>query len=295
MKKILFLLVVGVLALGVPARALETPWRSLFNGKNLEGWETYLSKPQPGWDVPGLKRDEKGAYAEPLGVGRDPFQVFTAVQADGLPALRISGQGFGTITTKESFENYHFRMQFKWGEKKWEPRLKAKRDSGLLYHVHSAPGAMWGDWPKSVEMQIQEGDCGDLFAIGTQMTVPVRPLPSGSKEARVYDPRGELVMFELKPSGHETNRAVKLKDCEKPHGEWNTIDLICLGDDTIHVVNGTVVMRLHKARRLDGPQPAPLTKGAISLQTEGAEVFYRDMEIRPISEIPAEFAEKPIR
>jgi hypothetical protein len=97
-------------------------------------------------------------------------------------------------------------------------------------------------------------------------------------------------LFEQKaPIG---NRCVKLGDPEKPNGEWNTIDLICLGGDSIHVVNGVVVMRLHNAQRLDGPVPAPLTAGQISLQTEGAEVYYRNVELTPITAVPAEFAEK---
>jgi len=80
-------------------------------------------------------------------------------------------------------------------------------------------------------------------------------------------------------------------DAEKPRGEWNTLDLFCFDGDSIHIVNGRVVMRLHHAQRLDGAEPAPLTAGAISLQTEGAEVFYRNVEIQPIEKFPAEFAE----
>jgi len=50
-------------------------------------------------------------------------------------------------------------------------------------------------------------------------------------------------------------------------------------------------MRLHdEAQRLDEAAPAPLSSGQISLQTEGAEVYYRDIEIQPITAIPAEFA-----
>ncbi|MBW8863433.1 MAG: DUF1080 domain-containing protein, partial [Verrucomicrobia bacterium] len=66
---------------------------------------------------------------------------------------------------------------------------------------------------------------------------------------------------------------------------------ICFNGDSIHVVNGKVMMRLHNAQRVDGPSPVPLTSGTISLQTEGAEVYYRAVEIQPIKEIPAEFAE----
>lgn len=125
---------------------------------------------------------------------------------------------------------------------------------------------------------------GDLFALGAQIIVPARP----QGRLWIYDPKGAPTLFVQKPP--VGNRCVKLADVEVPHGEWNTLDLVCLGDTSIHMVNGQVVMRLHDAQRLDGGAPAPLTSGQISLQTEGAEVYYRDIEIQPITAIPAEFA-----
>jgi hypothetical protein len=82
---------------------------------------------------------------------------------------------------------------------------------------------------------------------------------------------------------------VRLVDAEKPLGEWNTLELIVFGDSSIHIVNGKVVMRLQHAQRLDGATPAPISAGQISLQTEGAEVYYRNVEIRPITSIPRAF------
>ena len=55
-------------------------------------------------------------------------------------------------------------------------------------------------------------------------------------------------------------------------------------------MNGKVVMRLHAPTRIDGALPLPVTEGAIILQSEGAEVFYRDVAFRPIRAIPAEYA-----
>jgi hypothetical protein len=68
--------------------------------------------------------------------------------------------------------------------------------------------------------------------------------------------------------------------------------LIAFGEDAIHIVNGKVVIRLHGPRRIDGDRTTPVTSGPIILQSEGAEIFYRDIEIRPITAIPAEFAAK---
>ena len=272
------------------AFAADESWRPLFNGKDFSGWETYLSKPFHTWDVPGLKRGTNGNYLEPIGKNRDPLKVFTVETVDGQPAIHVSGQGFGTLTTTETFTNYHLRLQVKWGERRWASRTNAVRDAGLLYFVHGEPGYRSESWPRSVEFQIQEHDLGDLYAIATQITVPARKEIQGTNNRTFYfyDPNGGPVLFvEKKPIGNRCRHSV---DAEKPRGEWNTLDLICFNGDSLHIVNGQVMMRLHNAQRLDGAEPAPLTSGAISLQTEGAEVFYRNVEIQPIEKIPAEFA-----
>jgi hypothetical protein len=209
--------------------------------------------------------------------------VFTVDTVDGAPAIHVSGQGFGTITTTETFTNFHLRMQIKWGEKRWAPRDKARRDAGLLYYSHGEPGAMSGNWPRSIEFQIQEQDIGDLYPVGTQISAYVH---QQNTNQWVYDPDGTLKLFE------KNRRCVKMGDAEKPRGEWNTLDLYCVKGDSVHVVNGKVMMRLHDAKRVDGAEPAPLTSGAISLQSEGAEVFYRNIEVQPIEKIPDELAGK---
>ncbi len=266
-------------------------WRPLFNGRDLGGWETFLGKPHASAEVPGLQRDAKGAYTEAIGRDRDPLGNFTVATVEGRPAIHISGQGFGYMATRENFGNYHLRLQFKWGVKKWPPRDQAVRDSGLLYHVHGEPAQSSGVWPASVELQIQEKDCGDLYAIVTRVTVPARSFTApDNKTLYQYDPAAAPVDFKQeKPIG---NRCVRLADFEKPVGEWNTIELICVGGDSIHIVNGHVVMRLKDARRVgEGGAWLPLAAGRIALQTEGAEIFYRDVEMRPVTAVPAEYKE----
>ena len=268
------------LLLAASAAAAEPGWQPLFNGRDLSGWDTFVGKPDKSWDVPGLKRDDNGNYPEAIGINRDPLKVFTVETVDGQPAVHISGQGFGTMTTTNSFANFHLRLQFKWGEKRWGRRANTVRDSGLLYFGSGDLGAVDGSWPRSIEFQIQEHDCGDLYTVGTRISVrAMKPT-----NLWIYDPKGEPTVFASRRPA--PGRCVKLANAEKPRGEWNTLELVCLGGDSIHIVNGTVVMRLSEARTLDG---APLTSGNISLQTEGAEVFYRQVEIQPITEVPKEF------
>jgi hypothetical protein len=270
-----------LLSAGAIAQAAEK-WHPLFNGRDLDGWEMFLTVPDASWDVPGMQRDVSGKYVEPIGKNRDPLKVFTVETVDGAPAIHISGQGFGVITTQETFTNFHVRLQVKWGERKWGSKLKSPRDTGLLYFVHGEPGFDHATWPRSIEFQIQEHDMGDLYALGSQVTVNARH----EGKLWLYDPAAPPVLFvQQPPTG---NRCVKLGDPEKPNGEWNTLDLYCVNGDSLHVVNGSVVMRLHRAERLDQGAPAPLTSGHVSLQTEGAEVFFRQVEVTPIDAFPAE-------
>src|SRR6476469_4391478 len=126
------LIVAALISLG--AAPQSSGWKPLWNGKNLDGWTTWMQAPSATSNVPGLKRDADGKYLEPIGSGRDPLNVFTVVNdVDGRPAIRVSGEVFGELRTRQSFKNYRLRLQFKWGEKKWPPRDGAttQRDSGL--------------------------------------------------------------------------------------------------------------------------------------------------------------------
>ncbi len=238
-----------------------------------------------------MVRGADGKYAEAIGYDRDPLKVFTVVEVDGRPAIRVSGEAFGELRTVESLSNYRLRLQFKWGEKRWPPRNQAStpRDSGLLYHIHSVPGTVWDTWPRAYEFQIQEHDVGDLYAVGSEISVRCRPRPMpDGKTLYVYDPQGDWREFSQVP-GKKDGRCVKQPDNEKRTGEWNTLELVCFGEDSLHIVNGKVVMRLHAPRRIDGVQPAVVTAGPILLQSEGAEVYYRDIEVQSITAIPPEF------
>jgi len=272
------------------ALAAEAPWRPLFNGKDLAGWDTEMMiLPDPTWNVPGLQRDASGNYTEAVGKNRDPLHVFTVTNLDGGPAIHVSGQGFGVMMTTAVFTNVHIRLQIKWGDLKWGKKIGQPFDTGLLYYCHSEAGVAPTDshktWPRCFEFQIMQGEFGDLYALGAQITVPAR------RDGRLwrYDPAGTNTLFVMQPPVN--NHCAHIVDPEKPKGDWNTLDLITFNGNSIHVVNGQVVMRLYNAQRLDGGAPAAIASGKICLQTEGGECYFRNVEFQPILEIPAEYAE----
>lgn len=158
--------------------------------------------------------------------------------------IHISGEEFGGLTTDAEYENYRLTVEFKWGTKKWPPRENVVRDSGILVHC-VGPDKVW---TKSIECQIQEHDCGDFWMVaGTTLEIDGKT---------------------------ETHFKKKKKDGEKPTGEWNTVEVVCDGDKITNIVNGVVVNEGTKAS---------VTKGKILLQSEGAEVYYRNIRLTPLS------------
>ena len=249
-------------------------WESLYNGKDLSGWDTYLG--------PALDDSGKIIGNEPIGLNKDPDHVFTIVKMDGENLIRISGEKWGAISTQKEYADYHLQLLFKWGTPTWGQKKNKKRDSGLLYHSVGRFGAEYGAWMRSLEFQIEEGNTGDFWGVGggTQ-DVPVSKRTDGEW---VYDPAGQLSTFNAtSPIGrHCTKRG----DAEKPWGQWNQLDLYCHGDTSVHVVNGQVMMVLYHSRQPDKSAFLPLVKGKLQIQSEGAEVFYKAIRIQPLDALP---------
>ncbi len=252
---------------------------SLFNGKDLRGWYTYQREPEPTSEVQGLKKED-GKYVEPIGLHKDPLNVFTVVNEDGKPAIRISGEVFGVLATEQEFGNYHLSMEFKWGVKKYPPRNDKKRDSGILYHSVGKDGAMGGAWMRSVELQVQEGDVGDLWCVDST-TARVRTIPLENKKFQ-YHPEGEIRSIDMR----EDRFCQKSEDFEKGQGEWNRLDIYAYGRESFHVINGKRNMHLTDIGQIVNGKIQSLTSGKIQIQSEGAEVFYRDIVLRPIERMP---------
>lgn len=274
--KLLLLLMLCAILFGFTTSLKKDHWKNLFNSKDLTGWDTYIG--------PDLDDSGKPITSTPIGLNNDPRHVFTIVKDNGENIIRISGENWGAISTKEEYENYHLQLQFKWGALSWRQKKGKKKDSGLLYHSVGKYGADYGAWMRSQEFQIEEGNCGDYWGVAGGMAD--MPVIKKSETDYVYTPQGTMLVFSQgSPQGRH---CIKQGDSENPTGQWNTVDLYCHGDTSIHVVNGKVMMVLYHNRQLDNGQELPLIKGKIQVQSEGAEVFYKQIKIQPIDRLPAE-------
>jgi hypothetical protein len=267
-------IVLTIAVFGFKAGIKSNKWTTLFNGKDLTGWDTYIG--------PDLDDKGKPLTGTPIGLNNDPRHVFTVVNNDGENVIRISGENWGAITSQKEYENYHLQLQFKWGVLSWGQKKGKKKDSGLLYHSVGKYGADYGAWMRSQEFQVEEGNTGDYW--GVAGGIADMPVIKRFDTAYVYNPQGTLTTF--KEGTKQGRRCIKNGDAENPTGQWNTIDLYCHGDTSIHMVNGKVMMVLYHNRQLEGGQELPLAKGKIQIQSEGAEVFYKGIMIETIDKLP---------
>jgi hypothetical protein len=237
----------------------------LFNGKDLTNFYTYLAAPQ------GKK--------EPLGKNNDPLKVFTVV--DG--AIRVSGEVYGGFITEREYGNYRLIVEYKWGEKTYKPRENSARDSGILLHCSGEDGSAGGAWMPAIECQMIEGGTGDLILIGNKehprrITAEVETRggqpyykPGGS----VREFNGGRINWYARDMNWKDVKGFRGKeDLEKPVGEWNRYEITSDGDTITAVLNGKVTAMGTKCN---------VTKGKILFQSEAAEVFFRKIDLQPLT------------
>jgi len=223
-------------------------WNELID-MDLSQWDNYLSfQYQPGYDGTSPK-NEQGELIAPIGLNNPSYDVFTTFQEGDDNIIRNSGEYYGCLITKKEYEKYHFQLKYKWGDKKWAYRKDLLKDSGILYHsIGPMAVEYWRSWMLSQEFQIMEGHTGDFWSQA-----------NSAIDIRAYKPESNL-----DPMAHESqdyltismdspyrNYCLRSGNYEKPHDEWNTLDLFCFEDKSLHLVNGEVVMILKNSRYID--------------------------------------------
>lgn len=262
MKKSIIAMASAVLLMASCGKNQEA-WTPLFNGQNLDGWEKFVGPPFEGH--------------EELAQTATPDNVFSIVDMDGQKVIRISGEVYGSLATKDTFSNFHARMVMKWGKK-----ITRSLNCGFLYYGHGPLGVAFGTWQSSIECQLQHGNMGGLFVIGDSVSLSVQAAMPDSDY--IYKPGAADVEFS-KAGGRRMIRPGA--DAENPVGEWNTIDIYCVGQRSVHVVNGKVTMVTDGLSTMADGKKVALTGGSLQLQSEGSELFVKSVEIQPIAEIPA--------
>jgi hypothetical protein len=223
----------------------------------------------------------------------DPLRVFTVVdQVDGAPAIRVSGERWGGLVTRETYRDYRLVVEFRWGLATWGERKSGARDSGVLVHCQGPDGNTGADfngpWMRSVEAQVIEGGVGDIILVGgfegrgPRLTPHITARAGKDRDGEaVFDPTGEAREFasdRINWFGRDPDWEDRLgfrgkQDVESPSGQWTRLEVIADGDRVTNVVNGKVVN--------EGTRSS-LTEGKILLQSEGAEIYFRRIDLEPL-------------
>jgi Domain of Unknown Function (DUF1080) len=261
-------------------------WKPLLD-KDLSQFDVYLG--YRGDQIRSVLNGTAAADLKPVGLNSPGQNVVTVIERDGKPTLRISGEFYGCAATKQEFANFQFRARVKWGEKKWEPRLTEPKDSGILYFSRGDFGVdYWKAWALSQEFQVIEHGMGEYWTIANAnidiRVGPKEPSPDKNPDAPKWNPQAPWMAFSG-PNNHALAGSAQDRD-----GEWNQLELVCFRGDCVHIVNGTVVMALAHSRYQDSDKLVPLTSGKFQIQSEAAEVFYQDIEVRTIGKLPAKYA-----
>ncbi|MEQ9289672.1 MAG: DUF1080 domain-containing protein [Cyclobacteriaceae bacterium] len=269
-----------------PAKQNNHQWVELIDA-HLSKWDKYLSfQHQAGYDGTPPK-NAQGELIDPIGLNQPNYDVFTTVQDGDDTIIRVTGEYYGCLVTKEEYKNYHFQLKYKWGNTKWAIRKDKLMDSGILYHSNGPHGAeFWRSWMLSHEFQIMEGHTGDFWSQASS-AIDIRAYkPESVMDPVAHESQDYIPLFWGGPYGIYCSRS---GNYEKPKDEWNTLDLYCFEDKSLHVVNGKVVMILKNSRyREEDGTNVPMTKGKIQLQSEAAEIFFKEIKIRKLDSLSQE-------
>jgi hypothetical protein len=232
MQRIAFLALFGALLVNCsPSQSTsENLSVSLFNGNDLTGWHA---------DVPDMDKDS---------TLQTPFIVRNGM-------LVSLGNPGGHLITDSVFQNYRLEVDYRFAG--------TPGNCGVLVHA-STPRALYGMFPKSLEVQMMHENAGDFWCIVQDVKVPDMEKRRGPKENwGIVEEKGR--------------RIINLTDdSEKPLGEWNSMTIECV-DRSIRVwLNGDLVN--------DGFE-CTADRGQIAVQAEGAEVEFRKLLLTPISKL----------
>jgi hypothetical protein len=291
MKKYFILIALAILFSLTSATKNSNPpkeegWIKLLDN-NLSKWEMYLSYKHKNGYSGKIPTDNNGNEIQPVGYNKNVNNMFTVIQENNEPVLKVSGEYYGCVFTKENYKNYRLKLQVKFGTKKWEPRTDKLMDAGLLYHSQGKAGVdYWRAWMLSQEFQIMEGHFGDYWNIANSAIDIKSYIPEGTMNA-VADESQEFIPFGA--NTENSGFCLRKMSAETPNNGWTEMELVCYEGKSLHIVNGKVVMVLQNSRYFDGENFQPLIEGKIQLQSEAGEVYYKDVKIKPINKMPTEF------
>lgn len=230
---------------------------SLYNGKDFKGWTLVTRGGEP------------GEAAKVFSVGENGTVHVFKNHPDGFELDTGNSYTHGMMWTERTYSKFIFRFQYKWGTKRVNNFGRFQYDAGAYYHVTNQKIWPWGlEYQVRYNHETDENHTGDFWM-------------STIKGQWYADESGKFFQAPW-AGGRPTERrgGEHRAPLDVPHhaldGEWNTCEIIVMGDRyALHKLNGVVV---NYAEELESD------RGVIGLQSETAEIFYRNIEIKEFDE-----------
>jgi hypothetical protein len=229
----------------------EPQWRSLFNGRDLDGWKIKFAGHPLGENIHNTFSVRDGV----IHVSYDGYE-------------KLDGQ-FGHLFYPEPFSHYRLRFEYRFiGEQVAGSPTWGLRNNGVMIHSQP-PETMTIDqpFPTSVEVQV----------LGSDGVTP-------RTTANVCTPGISILLNGVRSEEHCFNSAAP----SPPPGEWASIEVEVHGNRLIrHIVNGQVVMEYSEPLLDEDSSWSPtraLSSGYLAFQAESHPTEIRNVEIMVLDE-----------
>lgn len=239
----------------------EQEFVSLFNGQDWTGW--YLK----------IRSGDSAMAHKVYSIEDGMVHVFNDAFPDSIEVSTGENATHGLFYAEKEFSRFIFKFEYKWGKRIANDFDKWQYDAGFYYHVINDR-----IWPKGLEYQVRynhltgTNHTGDIWCNGTRFDW------TADSTGR-YLPASEGGIAQERRGGE--HRAKQTANFHALDDEWNQCEVIVMGDKyAIHKLNGEVV---NVGTNLS------VDKGKIGLQSETAEIYYRNILIKEFDEdIPME-------
>lgn len=168
---------------------------------------------------------------------------------DGL--LICQGEPIGVMRSEKQYENFILHIEWR--------HMEAGGNSGVFVWSEGTP-APGKRLPKGMEVQMLELDWIN------QHKRDGKPNHIGYISGELFGANG----LTGDPDNPRGRRSMSKELRCKPHGEWNKYDVVC--------VDGTVKLAIN-GKFVNGIRNASVKKGYLCLESEGAEIHFRNIRI----------------
>lgn len=169
---------------------------------------------------------------------------------DGLLVCR--GQPIGVMRSDKQYENFVLHIEWR--------HMEAGGNSGVFVWSEGVP-APGKTLPKGCEVQMLELEWPNL-----NRDKDGKPRHPGYVSGELFGANGLTVV----PDNPRGARSMSFENRCKGKGEWNTYDVVCVDGVIKLAINGKFV---------NGISKSSVKKGYLCLESEGAEIHFRNIRI----------------